>query len=221
MNSTLNGFLIHARDYKETSSLIHILTADRGIKSLLFKGKYTNKERFKFTFFKEYSFTYNDNYNLPYLSKFESINEYSFSKRFYLLGLYINELLYKTIREDYDCEKIYNHYQDFLVYLTDSSDTPNRLALLFEKNLLRDLGYELTLSDGTNLQEELFYDYDINYGFKPCANNTQNLVSGVELKSFFMNTLSCEVTISNLRAIFKRILKEIYPNINLLGDRLF
>ena len=100
-----NGFLIHARDYQETSSIINIFTADKGIQSLLFKGKYTNKDRFKFSIFKEYSFSYDDKYNLPYLSRFEAINDYDFDKKYYLLGLYINELLYKTLKEGYDFEK--------------------------------------------------------------------------------------------------------------------
>ena len=32
MNSTHNGFLIHARDYKETSSIINIFTSELGIR---------------------------------------------------------------------------------------------------------------------------------------------------------------------------------------------
>ena len=100
-----NGFLIHARDYQETSSIINIFTAVKGIQSLLFKGKYNNKDRFKFSIFNEYSFTYDDKYNLPYLSRFEAINDYDFDKKYYLLGLYINELLYKTLKEGYDFEK--------------------------------------------------------------------------------------------------------------------
>ena len=216
-----NGFLIHARDYQETSSIINIFTADKGIQSLLFKGKYTNKDRFKFSIFKEYSFYYDDKYNLPYLSHFEAINDYDFDKKYYLLGLYINELLYKTLKEGYDFEKIYTHYREFLINLSISSDTLNRLALLFEKTLLQDLGYELTLSEETNLQERQFYDYDINNGFKLSLSRTKDSLSGEELKSFFTNTLSCEVTISNLRVILRRAYKEIFPNINLLGDKLF
>ena len=40
MINTHNGFLIHARDYKETSSILNIFTSEVGIKSLIFKGKY-------------------------------------------------------------------------------------------------------------------------------------------------------------------------------------
>ena len=63
------------------------------------------------------------------------------------MGLYVNELLYKTSREGFDFDKIYKRYKDFLVILSNSSDSSNKLALFFEKNLLQDLGYELTVCD--------------------------------------------------------------------------
>ena len=65
--------------------------------------------------------------------KCEHINDYGFDKKYYLLGLYVNELLYKTSREGFDFDKIYKRYKDFLVILSNSSDSSNKLAL-FLKN---------------------------------------------------------------------------------------
>ena len=62
-----NGFLIHSRKYQETSSIIYVLFPNKGIQSLIFKGKYNNKDKFKFSLFNEYLFTFNDKYNFPYL----------------------------------------------------------------------------------------------------------------------------------------------------------
>ena len=83
MYNTHNGFLIHTRDYRETSSILNIFTSQGGIESLIFKGKHTNKDRFKFSIFNEYSFTFNEKYSLPYLTKFELVNQYVFNKRYY------------------------------------------------------------------------------------------------------------------------------------------
>ena len=44
MYNTHNGFLIHTRDYRETSSILNIFTSQGGIESLVFKGKHTNKD---------------------------------------------------------------------------------------------------------------------------------------------------------------------------------
>ena len=161
-----NGFLIHSRKYQETSSIIYVLFPNKGIQSLIFKGKYNNKDKFKFSLFNEYLFTFNDKYNFPYLSKFENVSNLSFHKKYYLLGLYANELLYKTIKEGYDFESIYEFYKSFLAQLSNSTSSSSRLAMLFEKNLLDNLGYGLHMGCDTNILDNSFYTYDFNEGFK-------------------------------------------------------
>jgi len=95
VNISTNGFLIHARDYKESSSIINIFSSEKGLQSLMFKGKNNNKDRFKFSVFNEYNFTFNDNYSLPYLSKFEIVNEYNFNKNWKVI-----EFVRGTLRLD-------------------------------------------------------------------------------------------------------------------------
>ena len=222
MYNTHNGFLIHARDYRETSSILNIFTSQGGIESLIFKGKHTNKDRFKFSIFNEYSFTFNEKYSLPYLTKFEILNQYIFDKKYYLLGLYVNELLYKTLKDGYDFDKVYIHYKEFLINLSDTNDSLRRLALLFEKNLLQDLGYEISLSENETIVNDKYYYYDYNEGFKlDVSLETRSSILGSDLESFFINTLTCEKTISNIRSIIRKIFIQIYPDIHLLGDKLF
>ena len=222
MYNTHKGFLIHTRDYRETSSILNIFTSQGGIESLIFKGKHTNKDRFKFSIFNEYSFTFNEKYSLPYLTKFEILNQYIFDKKYYLLGLYVNELLYKTLKDGYDFDKVYIHYKEFLINLSDTNDSLRRLALLFEKNLLQDLGYEISLSENETLTNDKYYYYDYNEGFKlDLSLESGSSIPGSDLESFFINTLTCEKTISNIRAIIRKIFIQIYPDINILGDKLF
>ena len=222
MLDTSNGFLIHTRDYRETSSILNIFTSEGGIESVIFKGKHINKDRFRFSIFNEYSFTLNKKYSLPYLTKFELVSEYIFNKKYYLLGLYVNELLYKTLKEGYDFEKVYHHYKEFLIYLSDTNDTSARLALLFEKSLLQDLGYEISVSDDETLINDKYYYYDYNEGFKiDLLSEAKSSILGSDLKSFFTNTLTSDKSISNIRSILRKVFIQIYPDINLLGDKLF
>lgn len=222
MYNTHKGFLIHTRDYRETSSILNIFTSQGGIESLIFKGKHTNKDRFKFSIFNEYSFTFDEKYSLPYLTKFEILNQYIFDKKYYLLGLYVNELLYKTLKDGYDFDKVYIHYKEFLINLSDTNDSLRRLALLFEKNLLQDLGYEISLSENETIVNDKYYYYDYNEGFKlDLSLENKSSILGSDLESFFMNTLTCEKTISNIRSVIRKIFIQIYPDINLLGDKLF
>tara|TARA_B100000941_G_scaffold270987_1_gene229355 strand:+ start:552 stop:1220 length:669 start_codon:yes stop_codon:yes gene_type:complete len=222
MNSTCNGFLIHTRDYRETSSILRVFTEEGGIESIIFKGKHTSKDRFKFSIFNEYSFTFNKKYSLPYLIKYELVSENVFNKRYYLLGLYVNELLFKTLKEGCDFDKVYCHYKEFLIYLSHTNDSLERLALLFEKNLLQDLGYEISMSGNEALVNNEYYYYDYNGGFKiDSSPEIKDSVLGSDLESFFLNTLTCEKTISDIRSIIRKVFTQIYPDINLLGDKLF
>ena len=94
--------------------------------------------------------------------------------------------------------------------------------MLFEKNLLQDLGYEISLSENETIVNDKYYYYDYNEGFKlDLSLETRNSILGSDLESFFINTLTCEKTISNIRSIIRNIFIQIYPNINLLGDKLF
>ncbi len=219
---SINGFLLHSRKYKETSSIVYIFSPMKGIQSLLFKGKYTNKEKFKFSIFNEYIFTYDDKYKFPFLSKFETINEYNFDRKYYLLGLYINELLYKTLKQGYDFEKVYDYYKSFLYYLPQTSDNSINLALRFEKNLLDSLGYGLGMYSEHVIDEDNEYYYDFDYGFK-IANQSQKkyTLKGNYLKEFFSNTLKSKHEIIILRNIVKQILNKIYPEMTINGDKLF
>tara|TARA_B100000900_G_scaffold264641_1_gene225776 strand:+ start:4027 stop:4695 length:669 start_codon:yes stop_codon:yes gene_type:complete len=219
---SINGFLLHSRKYKETSSIIYIFSPTKGIQSLLFKGKYTNKELFKFSIFNEYIFSYDDKYKFPFLSKFEIISEYKFNKEYYLLGLYINELLYKTLKQGYDFEKVYDYYKSFLNHLPQTSDNCINLALLFEKKLLDNLGYGLGMYGEQIIKDSDEYYYDFDYGFRT-ANQSQkkHSIKGRYLKEFFSNTLQRKQETVVLRNIVKQILNKIYPEIILNGDKLF
>ena len=222
MNVSHSGFLIHTRKYKETSTIVHIFSRHKGIESLIFKGSFTNKDKFKFSLFNEYLFSYNDKYSFPYLSKFEVINSFPFDKKYYLLGLYVNELLYKTMREGYDYEKIYEHYKSFLVSLSSSTCGLKRLALVFEKNFIENLGYGLYMLNDRVIDDDLLYSYDFDEGFK-ISDSAQNKYSlpGTALRQFFSNTLEDIIYIDIIRLIIKRILNRHYENINLMGDKLF
>lgn len=221
MNTSHHGFLIHSRKYKETSSIVYIFSSTKGIQSLIFKGSYSNKNKFKFSLFNEYLIAYNDKYNFPYLSKFEISHEFSFDKKYYLLGLYINELLYKTIREGYDFEPIYESYKSFLLNLSSSKYSTKRLALIFEKDLIENLGYGLHLPEHLKILSKSSYTYDLNEGFKQ-IDSQQNKYSltGFTLEKFFSNTLTDNNAIDILRLIIHKIIKHHYPDVELMGNKL-
>ena len=75
-------------------------------------------------------------------------------------------------------------------------------------------------NESINQSSSYIYDFDQGFICSPSL-ETESSVSGYNLSSFFNNTLTCEKSISILRAIIREILKEVYPNITLMGDQLF
>ena len=126
------------------------------------------------------------------------------------------------MREGYDYEKIYEHYKSFLVNLLKSSSSLKRLALVFEKNFIDNLGYGLYMLNDKDINDNALYIYDFDEGFK-ISDSAQNKHSlpGSALKQFFSNTLEDNIYIDIIRQVIKRILNRHYENINLIGDKLF
>ena len=126
------------------------------------------------------------------------------------------------MREGYDYEKIYEHYKSFLVNLFNSSSSLKKLALVFEKSFIDNLGYGLYMLNDKDINDNLSYIYDFDEGFK-ISDSAQNKYSlpGSALKQFFSNTLEDNIHIDIIRRIIKRILSKHYENINLMGDKLF
>ena len=78
------------------------------------------------------------------------------------------------------------------------------------------------MSDNKGIDHSSSYVYDFDRGFiNNLSLETHSSISGYNLSSFFNNTLTCENSISILRTIIREILKEVYPNIKLMGDQLF
>ena len=126
------------------------------------------------------------------------------------------------MREGYDYEKIYEYYKSFLVNLFNSSSSLKKLALVFEKSFIDNLGYGLYMLNDKDINDNLSYIYDFDEGFK-ISDSAQNKYSlpGSALKQFFSNTLEDNIHIDIIRRIIKRILSKHYENINLMGDKLF
>ncbi|MFL2553052.1 MAG: hypothetical protein ACJ0QV_05850 [Gammaproteobacteria bacterium] len=57
------------------------------------------------------------------------------------------------MREGYDYEKIYEYYKSFLVHLSNSSSSPKRLALVFEKSFIDNLGYGLYMLNDKDIND--------------------------------------------------------------------
>ncbi|MCY4052236.1 MAG: DNA repair protein RecO [Gammaproteobacteria bacterium] len=160
-----SGFILHRRPYSESSLLVDVFTRGYGRLTLIAKGSRRNKQRSVGLFipFKPLLLSWSGKGNLPVLTGIESSRfavDLSASAR--SCAYYQNELLLKLLHRFDSNEKLFDHYRDSLVALEEGIN-PHLVLRIFEKYLLREIGFGLILdhdaSSGEAINEDAYYDY--------------------------------------------------------------
>ncbi len=82
-NTFENSFIIHSRDYTETSIIFEVLTENRGLITLLGKGIKKKKDFSTLQPFKELKLTFSKKSNFPILAKYEISQDFKIPKSNY------------------------------------------------------------------------------------------------------------------------------------------
>jgi DNA repair protein RecO len=101
-----------------------ILTDSNGLMSIIAKGIKRKKDGLSMQPFKEIQLSFTKA-KLPLLTKHEVLNSYTHvSKKYMLLGLYFNELIYKLIPKNEPLLSLFNLYKDQLHYMSHEKISP-------------------------------------------------------------------------------------------------
>ncbi len=141
------GYVLHTRPYRESSLLVEVFTRNHGRLSLLAKGARRLKSRVRGLLcpFQSLLLNWSGRGDLPILSAAEPDQTYrELTADDRLCGFYINELLMYLLHRYDPHTGLFAHYRQVLDRLTQSSDYEWTLRI-FEKHLLRELGYALNL----------------------------------------------------------------------------
>tara|TARA_B100000965_G_scaffold406592_1_gene446382 strand:+ start:715 stop:1389 length:675 start_codon:yes stop_codon:yes gene_type:complete len=214
MNNLLeSSFIIHSRDYGETSVIYDVLTENYGFMSVLAKGIKKKKDGLLLLPFRELLLSYTKA-NLPLLVKHEVSNDYSkINRNFMLYGLYYNELIYRLVPKNEPLKSMYSLYKSQLNYMVSDIDV-SVASLRFEYLFLKEIGYGLSLSDELNgrLNDNDTYYYDFNSGFKKSYNNTNDKICGTSLLNLANNNFSKIKDVKVLRQIIREVFKKLLNN---------
>ena len=94
-----------------------------------------------------------------------------------MCGFYLNELLINLLARDDPHEQLFDYYRATLHRLAHETDHAATLRC-FEKHLLQELGYALTLEreagNGKAIQAELCYRYAVEHGAVPDDGNARS-----------------------------------------------
>jgi DNA repair protein RecO (recombination protein O) len=164
-----SAFLLHAYPYSETSLVVDVFSRDHGRLPLLARGARRPRSALRGTLigFQLLELGWFGSGEVKTLAKAEWCGGTPLLQgRCLLLGYYLNELLLKLLpREDAHAD-LFESYADAVGALANgAADAPELRR--FEKSLLREIGYGLTLAqdaDGAPVQAGQRYRYFVERG---------------------------------------------------------
>lgn len=166
------AFLLHRRDYRETSALADFFTLEHGIVSGVVKGVRgsSKSQRLPLQPFVCLSISWLGGNDLKTIKSVEAVNNAALLSGAQLLcGLYVNELLLRLLNRYDPYPLLFDDYQETLKSLMCCAKDESDIVLrFFEKKVLSALGYGLTFSqdsDGVDVVDNEHYLFESDHGF--------------------------------------------------------
>jgi DNA repair protein RecO (recombination protein O) len=165
------AYVLHARPYRETSSIVDLLTLRHGRLSVVVKGA-RGRRGTRVQPFGRLLVRCSGRGALLTLVGCESLSHRWLAGDALYAGLYLNELLLRLLRDDDPHPRVFEGYERALEALTAGVDVEPVLRV-FERLLLKECGYELTLAitadSGTPVEPTAAYRFVPDSGFHGVA----------------------------------------------------
>jgi DNA repair protein RecO (recombination protein O) len=164
------GFVLHGRDYSETSLILEVFTARHGRLGLLAKGARRRSSPWRGLLkpFQPLALSWTGRGELALLIGAEPAGgEAGFDVETLYCGFYLNELLMRLLHRHDPHETLFDAYRSALAALAGAA-LPEVVLRIFEKRLLAEIGYGLVLdrdiADNSALAPQALYDYVLERG---------------------------------------------------------
>lgn len=171
------AYILHRRPYRESSLLVEAFSADYGRIGLVAKGaQRAGRWQGLLQPFRSLLFSWSGRGELRTLTGAEPQGQVRpLAGRILFSGFYMNELLIRLLQREDPHPELYHRYHATLAALADDEEWALRL---FERDLLREIGYGLNLESdaaGQPLSVETLYDYHVEQGPVPSVRGASAL----------------------------------------------
>lgn len=181
---SVEGFVLHARDYRDTSQLVDIFTQDHGRVRLVARGSRSHKKNsFRLSPFCQAQFSWTGRGELKTLTGFDINTAYQLKGEHLICGFYINELLWHLLHPEDSHPELYQHYSESLAALNSEAEL-EPLLRGFELNLLEEVGYGISFDhdyDGNAIEAALHYNLSSELGWQPTNNAESRSLTGTQI----------------------------------------
>ena len=199
--NTQIAYILHKRAYRETSSILEVLTKDFGRVSLMARGcrGARSKTAGNLLLFTPLVISWQGKGNLPYLKSVEraDLKAPGLKNKSLLSAMYINELLMYLLHRDDVHEAVFEHYHHCLYHLEDESRLEIALRQ-FEIKLLELLGFGLNVlaeaDTGEAINADAQYLYHLEHGpvLYRDSGSDQNISSKLQISGGCLLALASE-----------------------------
>lgn len=175
------GFVLHAYPYRETSLIVEVFSRDYGRVALMARGARRPKSSLRglLMSFQPLELGWAGSGEVLTLMKAEWIGGLPLlAGRALFVGYYLNELLINLLPREDAHDALYVAYESVLRAVADGVREADLRR--FEKVLLQELGYGLTLNTdraGRPINPDLTYGYEIEFGARQIAPGENALIS--------------------------------------------
>ncbi len=208
------SYVIHLRHYSETSVLLTCFTARHGKINLLAKGVRTPKSPMKALLqpFVPLLISFQGRGDLKYLKHCELHGDWqALNGNRIACGLYLNELLYWLLPPGLEHHALFDVYQQTLIALA-RSDNHGPALRIFEKHLLDELGYALTLThdiDGLAIIPTMRYTFLPKSGARPVHHESARGILGKTLLDLAQDDLSDPISAKESQILLRPMIEHL------------
>lgn len=177
-------YILHTRDYRESSLLLNLFSRDEGRVDAVLNGGKSKKWRGVAREFSPLLAQWNGRSDLKTLTQLEQASTpHPMIGNALFAGLYLNELLVRLLPAQQAHPELFDHYCVCLDTLAE--DVPLEPTLRqFELALLDELGYQLDFAcdcHGRPLSQQGWYRYSHQSGFVACSPQEDGALEGADL----------------------------------------
>lgn len=210
------AFILHARNYRETSQLLEAFTPCHGRIGLVAKGARRNKSPFRgaVRLFQPLSISWSGRGDLATLRTAEcSTSVTDLVGTALMAGFYVNELVLTLLHRSDPHRDLFAHYTATLVGLADAVDDVEVVLRRFEMTLLSEVGYGLSLDHDSVHHAELSpsqrYEYRIERGPVPvdATHDSDMVFTGAELLAIGQGNFVEQETLSSAKRLLRNVLE--------------
>jgi DNA repair protein RecO (recombination protein O) len=214
-------YILHSRDYRESSLILEIISREYGRVSIVAKGAKRNKKQqgINFNIYQKYLMSWVSKSELGTLVDIELASLMNSLKPEQMMaGFYMNEITLRLLHKHESHPELFDSYDSTISKLLND-ESEQTLLRYFEKSLLQSLGYGVVLDHDAKTGESIVAEKDYSYklDFGPSL-ETSDTKSGVKVSGKTLIELDNEILSDSKNKNEAKILLRSILN-QYLGDK--